>query len=602
MEMTLLNRTITLGPEKVAYNDCRKQFQSYAQEADAMFRELYERNTTLEQLVKDAPAQVGAALRPVFLHCVDTLIENGIMDVDEERFFNDYQEEINQWSEPYLHICDQYAEIVMTEEQLDEYRVARREGRGRVIGGGFGLSGAVKGMATAGAVNMVAGAGHMLFNGAAKIVSSVSANRKMSKILHSENTLEALVGGVRRTAFACHFALIDCLARAGKDALNVRDYFLSIADEGNLQSAISLLNNAERIQNDETCRDMLIKSLLLNPYESQGYLYALKRFSDPDGTLEQAAEYFGILEVQNAKKDILEDFANTFSLDTEEKAKEAKRQVCAKIKELHYQGNLDGLKRIQTAIHQLDVQYRTVDGILFPSRKESDLARQELREIQSILGGADPKSLVSLTDAQKKISGYQTAVAKKYQDSLSAQIKALDISMRTVTPPLPNAVSILCASAEEAAKLNAEVQELQNALSACGDGAAATGPLTAFRQRLQNGPEDEVTRQYLSEVDQRLAQIELQSRTALGRVYDTPEQAVQAQKLYESIQRQLLAPDVKQQAAQLRCAIKAADFSDKIKNELTDQLFQAEHATLIKILTWAIIIAAAIFMIKWILG
>lgn len=49
--------------------------------------------------------------------------------------------------------------------------------RSRLEGGGFGLTGAVKGIAVAETVNLVFGAAHMVFNGLGELGSSISASR-----------------------------------------------------------------------------------------------------------------------------------------------------------------------------------------------------------------------------------------------------------------------------------------------------------------------------------------------------------------------------------------------------------------------------------------
>lgn len=66
----------------------------------------------------------------------------------------------------------------ITEQQHaeKEYREARKASRGRWRGGGFGLGGALKGAATAGALNAVSGFGHDLVNSAGNLSSALDAS------------------------------------------------------------------------------------------------------------------------------------------------------------------------------------------------------------------------------------------------------------------------------------------------------------------------------------------------------------------------------------------------------------------------------------------
>ena len=86
-----------------------------------------------------------------------------------------------------MTVYDRYAEVVMNEEELDRYRVARREGRARWQGGGFGLAGALSGAVTASALNLVTGAGHMVFNAVGKTISSIASRDRKSTRLNSSH-------------------------------------------------------------------------------------------------------------------------------------------------------------------------------------------------------------------------------------------------------------------------------------------------------------------------------------------------------------------------------------------------------------------------------
>ena len=99
-------------------------------------------------VVQNAEGQMSECVHPAISKCINILVNQGILTIDEEQFCGMYPQIWENCSNSYYQIYNQYAEIVMTEEQKDQYRVARRKGRGKWRGGGFGLSGAVKGAAT----------------------------------------------------------------------------------------------------------------------------------------------------------------------------------------------------------------------------------------------------------------------------------------------------------------------------------------------------------------------------------------------------------------------------------------------------------------------
>lgn len=145
MEFNLLNEKIHIGSERIEYNYYRLMFQQEAEEAVRHFESLYKQNHSLEMVVKNVQEQMEDSVYPAIRRCISILVDKGILTIDEDLFIDMYPQFADSIQESYLQIYDQYADIVMTEEEKDRYRVARREGRGKWRGGGFGLSGALKG-------------------------------------------------------------------------------------------------------------------------------------------------------------------------------------------------------------------------------------------------------------------------------------------------------------------------------------------------------------------------------------------------------------------------------------------------------------------------
>lgn len=251
---TVLGVNITIPPERNAYNAYRLLFHQKADQAKEKFYNLYQQNSSLEDVVNKVPDQITQCLSPILEFCVKSLMDHGIYNIDKTQFVQQYGEIQDIWGEPFLKVCDKYAEIVMDQKELDEYRVARRQGRSRWYGGGFGLSGALQGAATAGALNMISGAGHMLFNGVGKVVSSIAANMQKSKIFQDPNTYQSISDGVWEAAFALHFALIHCLSITEVDPVPLRG---AISAEDS-KSASAILNNARLTDNLEDCRSAML--------------------------------------------------------------------------------------------------------------------------------------------------------------------------------------------------------------------------------------------------------------------------------------------------------------------------------------------------------
>ena len=219
MKFRLLGQDVAISEAIESYNTYRKLFIGQAKTAANQFFDTYERNQSLEDVVRKTPDQIAACIAPPVELCIQILVDHGVYTIDREQFSSTYRSYLDRWKKAYEAICDQYDSIVSEQEELDQYRVARRENRGRWVGGGFGVGGALKGAATAGAMNMVSGAAHRVVNGVGKIFSSLSASSEMWKIFNDSKTRSSLARSVWNTVFYLHYALIDCLDRTGADHL-----------------------------------------------------------------------------------------------------------------------------------------------------------------------------------------------------------------------------------------------------------------------------------------------------------------------------------------------------------------------------------------------
>lgn len=82
----------------------------------------------------------------------------------------------------YEMAVDIYNNIIDQLEEEREYREYRKASRAEVIGGGFGLGGALKGMATAGAINMATGAAHSIANAIGNASSEGDATERKKEL------------------------------------------------------------------------------------------------------------------------------------------------------------------------------------------------------------------------------------------------------------------------------------------------------------------------------------------------------------------------------------------------------------------------------------
>jgi len=192
----------------------------------------------------------------------DTLLDLKIYDISRERF------EDECWDlsavEPYYDcIADKYNEIVGNLASAKEYRTERRATRGRLVGGGFGLGGAVKGIVTAGAINAVAGAGHGAVNTIGNLGSSIAASSSKKALYNNENTLDILEDGVRECIQNIHLYYISFINEY-KESEGLDKWFDTEAY--NLERARTLLSNSAKVPEKE--KELLEKAFFACPCDA----------------------------------------------------------------------------------------------------------------------------------------------------------------------------------------------------------------------------------------------------------------------------------------------------------------------------------------------
>jgi len=272
-----------------AYNNFRNTFVPFADEAARKFEEQYKsENHGLGGLVKNFDKQVMNAITPVLMNCSKLLFENGIYDVNKDIFLDQYCTRYISVVDSFQKFVDKYYEIKNDNEATKMYRNERKASRGMIVGGGFGLSGAAKGMVTAGALNMASGFMHSIANGIGNMFSDSACRKKMDAIFYDHNTLEELKDAVWESAFNMHYAYLDVLEeRTGKR--------INKFEKDAYQKAEAICKNIVNLQPDyESVQPAICQMLLAHPYEFDFYCVIIAQYGDENNYLQKIGEFFHV--------------------------------------------------------------------------------------------------------------------------------------------------------------------------------------------------------------------------------------------------------------------------------------------------------------------
>ena len=217
---------------------------------------------------------------------LDALIQMGYYDINKANAVSLYGEDIfAPWirMEEFVTECSEESDQRVS--QSEEYRALRKASRGRVIGGGFGLKGAVGGMAMAGTFNALSGLAHSGANAIGNARTRKQERDRLNQIYNSP----MMVDGIR-TLFTESFLQMAWFFLSYQGRYN--NVPLPGTDE-DLSRAEALRENFQKIPADKQ-PEAAVQILMLDPISTITYQFLLQRYQDPQGVLGRLAKAVGI--------------------------------------------------------------------------------------------------------------------------------------------------------------------------------------------------------------------------------------------------------------------------------------------------------------------
>ena len=241
------------------------------------------------------------AIDPLF----DTLLDIGIYDINRENFEEECWD-LTGAEEYFEKIADAYNEIVEGLEDAKSYRAARKASRGRVVGGGFGVGGALKGMATAGAMNAVTGLGHSVVNGIGNIASSIAAASAKKSLYNNESTLEILTNGVRDCVLDIFFAYHDFINECKEEEA----WF--DGSRFDTEKSDTLLENSVSVPEDKK-KELLVKAFMYSPFNEDLLRYIFVHYEEERENIFKIAQKYDV----DLNDELLKLLCNEYCEDAE---------------------------------------------------------------------------------------------------------------------------------------------------------------------------------------------------------------------------------------------------------------------------------------------
>ena len=373
---------IYIPDERVRYNEIRLNYVKVAGiYVEEFIKEYKKNNKNLDDVSNKAYNQGAIFIALEIERTVENLIKNKMYSINDELFLEKYcQETIEIWNNAYNKINDQYMDIVLDKKQKEEYRRYRKNSRGKWIGGGFGVGGAIKGNLQAAGMNMLTGAAHTAVNFAGNLGSSMKANKEKEKIFNNPTTLKILENGLYNAILNIHYAYINFL----EDEYNLR--FKCVYQREANEAEIIFSNIKDRNLNNREKIELIKRIINLNPYFKQIYEYAISNLGDENNEISRIANYFGY-DMYEYKLGIIKRKRYTLKTTSEEETMITKEILLKEVRNLGLENNISDIKEIkllEQKLNDFDKMARTVEDIVFKTRKEANIVRENKNKIKKL--------------------------------------------------------------------------------------------------------------------------------------------------------------------------------------------------------------------------
>lgn len=441
----LLERKIEVSDDIMNFAQCYSRHIALRNEADQQFCKMYDSYETIINMVNRVEtdcAQIVYSCADVY---VDNVIDAGFYELNTDWFLEKYVSKVtHQWN--IMSVCDEiigkYIEIEQEKHDMKQYRDLRKASRGRLVGGGFGLKGALGGIAMAETANMISGLGHSAVNAIGNMRTDAAAQKEGQRLYKSIETKQRLRYALENDLYAVFEGYLLLL----EDKFGT--YFRKRCVENKEKVDNIIRNISQREISRNEVLDIIVESFQMDPYNDNLYCYMLKRFGDENLELQRLADTFSVRkELDENKRAVLLDIANNMPGNTIEECEKIIESLGNAIQRNGIAEDIgeEFLSSFQNRIDRLDQEARTFQDTIYETVEEAVAAREvyeaeqaalkkeknDLAEWRNETDFTNKESLQQLKDRISR-SHYKVDEVQIYMKEVDDNLGRIDREERTV--------------------------------------------------------------------------------------------------------------------------------------------------------------------------
>lgn len=375
----------------------KEQTKDLIARVGSIFDKWYGSQGDCNSVYRNSSEVLNSAVGPIIKKGVQILNSQGVYRVDENIFKSQY---LNGYADDFHDVLsimmEQIGEIEGQQNLEKQYRQIRKDNRSRVVGGGFGFSGAIKGMTQAGMMNATTGMLHSARNMIGNMGSSIAAGSNKAGVY--KNFKEPLEEALVQSAYNVRQGIRNALK---KEAGIICRYVTK--NESDQATAIFQSYMQNRIPKNQQKSEML-KALQLNPYDMEIYQEIWKEYGDKNGDLCKMANFFDI-PLEKYFKEVAETHGNEVftkkcgayltafdknaaAILLEDKVKEtlSELKIYCDGRGLPY-ATISIIDKCKGMLQRVDTELKSVDGVVYETREVAAQIAEDYKKFYTLLDG-----------------------------------------------------------------------------------------------------------------------------------------------------------------------------------------------------------------------
>lgn len=282
-KFTVGNYELTFSDKYQTYSEIKYMLNAIVKEETKKLSLRYDYWENIENVVSNFENYSVGQILESFLKFKPMALQLGLYDFNEEMLTNHLSWRngtvTNTLVSAFNDVQTTLDNIDLQETSEKNAREYRKETRLKVVGGGFGIAGAAKGMAIAGAANLATGAVHSTFNMIGNMFTSMSASNSRKALYKSSKSY--LIEGFKKSLQNLFPVICDILAHKS-DCIDQKkaEAILKNLYEGNFDKS--------------SAKKPLIEAFIAYPFDEDIYLSYLTLYPEDEYSITQMADFFKV--------------------------------------------------------------------------------------------------------------------------------------------------------------------------------------------------------------------------------------------------------------------------------------------------------------------